>query len=664
MGSVPIVDADAAGSPASGPDAGSAPALLPGPREPAAPAPDPRASVPDKASVPHKASVAESTDVVDSADVIERAEAAAVAGVPGQVSVADDAGIPAAAPRPAATSLTAATPATTAATAQPAPAATVRARGVARVAGWVGAGGRGALGWVRAHARRLLLVAVGVAVAGGGVMRFATPSHLWLDESLTVAIANRPVPDLLHALRHDGSPPLYYLLLHAWIAVFGDGDVAVRALSGVLSLITLPAAWLAGRRVGRTAFGAGNASSDAPAWVALATLLMFACSPYAIRYGSETRMYSLVVLLVLVFGFAAVRALERSSPPRLAVLTLATTALVYTHYWTFLVIFTVAAFLLVQARRRPYYRRVTLRAFGAMAASALLFAPWMPSFLFQMLHTGTPWAPRVQAQVLLDTVFDWAGPQSTGALLGVVLLGGALIGLTARPGGGRELAVKVTGRVPGRYLAAIWLLPLVLAYLVNMFGGSAYAERYTGIALPACLLLASLGIAILPGTRVRAIVLAVAVFSGLVGGWQLTRTERTQAGEIAGRIVALARPGDVVAYCPDQLGPAVHRALARHGPLTVREIVYADTSGPALVDWVDYADRMKRANGTTFAAEVNRLAGPDHAVLLVRADGYRFLEGACAVLSDQLSALRDRTVQVERRNLYEGASLERFSTLR
>nr|WP_157475775.1 glycosyltransferase family 39 protein [Parafrankia sp. EUN1f] len=517
--------------------------------------------------------------------------------------------------------------------------------------------------WTVAAAPQLVLVGTLLAVVTGAVLRFATPSHLWLDESLTVGIASRSVPDLLEALRHDGSPPLYYLLLHGWITLFGDGDVAVRALSGVLSLATLPLAWLAGRRVGRYATALGNGGPTAEQRVGRAALLLFACSPYAIRYGSEARMYSLVVLLVLVFGFAAIRALNRSSPFRLALLTLATAALVYTHYWTFLLVFTVAAFLLVQARRRPGYRRPALRAFAAMAASALLFAPWMPVFLFQMLHTGTPWAPRVQAQVLLDTVFDWAGPQSTGALLGVILLGGALIGLTARPLG-RELHVKISGRTPGRYLAAIWLVPLVLAYFVNMFGGSAYAERYTGIALPACLLLAALGIAHLPVHRAFVAVLVIASVSGLIGGYQLARTERTQAGEIADRIARIARPGDVVAYCPDQLGPAVHRAIVRRGDIDVREIVYADETGPALVDWVDYADRMKRANGTAFAAEVNELAGPDHAVLLVRADGYRFLEGACAVVSDQLAALRDRALQVEKRNLYEGAALERFSTLR
>ena len=532
------------------------------------------------------------------------------------------------------------------------------------VAGWTAVAGRARRSPLAARVGgRLPLVLVTAAVLIGGVLRFATMSHLWLDESLTVEIAHRPVGGLLSALRHDGSPPLYYLLLHVWIKAFGDGDVAVRALSGVLSLATLPLAWAAGLRVGALAAAHGNGDEATPRRVARATLLLFACSPYAIRYGSETRMYSMVVLLALAFGLVLVRALEQSSRPRLALLTLVTAALVYTHYWTFLLIFTVAGFLLLQAHRRPHYRRQVLRAFTAMAASAVPFAPWMPSFLFQMLHTGTPWAPRVQAQVLLDTVFDWAGPQSTGALLGLVLLGGALIGLTGRPTG-RELVVKPSGRMPGRYLAAVWLVPLTLAYVVNMFGGSAYAERYTGISLPACLMLAALGVSILPSRRWRSGVLVVASLAGLVGGYQLVRTERTQASEIASNIVAKARPGDVVAYCPDQLGPAVHRALTRLGETDLVEVAYADPTGPALVDWVDYASRMQQTNGDEFARYLHTLAGPNHAIFLVKADGYRFLEASCSLVSEQLNVRRDRSVLVYKKPLYEGANLERFTTLR
>jgi mannosyltransferase len=511
--------------------------------------------------------------------------------------------------------------------------------------------------------RGWLVAATVVAVALGSVLRFATDSHLWLDEALTVNIADLPVPKLLEALRHDGAPPLYYLLLHYWIAVFGDGDIAVRALSGVASVATLPVAWVAGRRVGRVAasFGAGDERNARR--VGIAAVLLFACSPYAIRYGSETRMYSLVVLLVLLFGLTLTRALERPSRARWALLTLVTTSLVYTHYWTFLLLATVAGFLVVQARRRAHYRGPALRAVAAMLASVVPFAPWAPSFTFQMLHTGTPWAPRVHAQVLLDTVFDWAGPTSTGALLAVILLVAAMLGATARPRGGL-LDVDPRGRVPGRYLAALWLVPLALAYLINTAGGSAYAERYTGISLPFFLLLGALGIGLLPGHGLRVGVVAVACVTGLLGGWHMAREERTQAAQIAGRIDALARPGDVVAYCPDQLGPAVYRALSRHEGPPLEQIAYADPSGPALVDWVDYAQRMQSARGADFAAQVNTMAGPQHAIFLVRADGYRYLEGSCAVISDQLASLRDRTVQITKRDLYEGASLERFSTLR
>jgi hypothetical protein len=516
-----------------------------------------------------------------------------------------------------------------------------------RIAAWLGRNG----GWVL----------VGLAVVVGGTMRFTTISHLWLDESLTVEIAHRPVGGLLAALRHDGSPPLFYLLLHVWIKVFGSGDVAVRALSGVLSLLTLPLAWFAGRRVGEIATRHGNGDERTPLRTGRATLLLFASSPYAIRYGSETRMYSLVVLLVLVFGLVLVRALEQPTLRRLIPVALATTALVYTHYWTFLLIFTVAGFLLVQARRRPRYRRQTLRAFLAMASSAIPFSPWMPDFLFQMLHTGTPWAPRVQAYALLDTVFDWAGPQSTGALLSLILLAGALLGLTGRPRG-RELAVAISGRVPGRYLTSVWLVPLTLAYIVNLFGGSAYTERYTGISLPAFLMLAALGLSLIPAPRWRAGLLVLATLPGLIGGFQLAWPERTQAGQIASMINATARPGDVVAFCPDQLGPAVYRAMTRLGLTDVKEVAYADSSGPALVDWVDYASRMQHANAADFARQLDQLAGPDHAIFLVHADGYRFLESSCTLIAEQLGVNRDGTNLVTKANLFEGAGLERFST--
>ena len=132
-----------------------------------------------------------------------------------------------------------------------------------------------------------LTAVVVAAVVAGLVTRFVTTSSLWLDEALSVNIASLPVGDIGEALRHDGHPPLYYLLLHGWIEVFCTGDLAVRSLSGLFATVTLPLAYVAGRRRGGHTAG-------------LITLGVFAAAPFAVRYATETRMYALVILLVLI----------------------------------------------------------------------------------------------------------------------------------------------------------------------------------------------------------------------------------------------------------------------------------------------------------------------------------------------------------------------------
>ena len=46
----------------------------------------------------------------------------------------------------------------------------------------------------------------------------------WIDEGLSVGIADRPLADIPGALRLDGSPPLYYMLLHVWMQVAGSSE--------------------------------------------------------------------------------------------------------------------------------------------------------------------------------------------------------------------------------------------------------------------------------------------------------------------------------------------------------------------------------------------------------------------------------------------------------
>src|SRR5437764_8686927 len=234
-------------------------------------------------------------------------------------------------------------------------------------------------------------VALTAAVAGvvvvGIVFRFLTMSHLWLDEALTVNIAHLPLSRIPDALRHDGSPPLYYLLLHVWTSFFGAGDVAVRALSATFAIGTLPLIWLAGVRLGGRR-------------VAVAALLLLAASPFAIRFATEARMYSLLGFLGVAGYLFLVRFMERRTVGAGAGLAVVTGLLLLTHYWAIYLVAMVSLMLIVRAWRLRDWK--ALAPLGAMAAGGLLFLPWLPGFAYQLKHTGTPWANLPTFNAVVD----------------------------------------------------------------------------------------------------------------------------------------------------------------------------------------------------------------------------------------------------------------------
>src|SRR5262249_49352698 len=140
------------------------------------------------------------------------------------------------------------------------------------------------------------------------------------------------------------APPLYYVLLHFWMQAFGTGNFAVRALSGVIGVAALVPAWYVGRRLDlrRARWGLQDAEARPIAWT---LTLLLAASPFAIRYSTEARMYSLVMLLVLLGYLALARVFDRPSWGRLACLAVVTCLLLYTHYWAFALLAIVGAFL-------------------------------------------------------------------------------------------------------------------------------------------------------------------------------------------------------------------------------------------------------------------------------------------------------------------------------
>src|SRR5438270_13853366 len=111
------------------------------------------------------------------------------------------------------------------ATAPPAPPApqaadTGRPGRLARIPTWALAGG--------------LLI---ILLAASAYMRTRYISvQFWMDEAITTGISSHPLGAIPGLLRHDGAPPLFYILLHFWMQAFGTSESATHSLSLLFGL--------------------------------------------------------------------------------------------------------------------------------------------------------------------------------------------------------------------------------------------------------------------------------------------------------------------------------------------------------------------------------------------------------------------------------------------
>jgi hypothetical protein len=458
-----------------------------------------------------------------------------------------------------------------------------------------------------------VVLTLGVAIW----LRFWTPSALWLDEALTVNIAQAPLHEIPSLLRDDGAPPLYYYLLHFWMDLFGHGNLAARSLAGVIGVINLPVAWVAGYRVGSRwwsldAVPAGERAVrlERGRMTAWAVTLLMAMSPFAVYYDTEARMYGLLILLGTLTVLSLISLLRRPTLWNAAGLALIVSTSLYTHYWSLYSTAVITAGAAWSVWKGPY--RLSCRfVLGAVVAAGLSFLPWLQTLWFQTEHTGTPWAGRAQLSAVVYTFTQFGGGASDfGRGLTAVFFLCAVLAVFGTPLRRWLVVLDIRTRPGVRALAVGVLATLVLGILAGRIGHSTFADRYTSIVFFPALVIVAYGVTTIGDRRTRTGLLAVAIVLGFLAAIPNSYISRTAAGAVGAAILAEAHQGDVIAFCPDQLGPAVSRVLDDR----FNEITFPRGAPPEIVNWVNYLQVVKAASPASFVHHVEALAGPSGTV--------------------------------------------------
>jgi hypothetical protein len=274
--------------------------------------------------------------------------------------------------------------------------------------------------------------------------------------------------------------------------------------------------------------------------------------------------------------------------------------------------------------------------------------PWVPIFLYQAKHTGTPWAapPNFSAVINAVTGFtdNQGSTQSTGTnqgrLLAIIYFAMLALALFGVGKSDRIVELDLHTRPRARGTTFVVAGTLFAAIAGGILTASAFSPRYAAVVFLPLILLVALGTTTLLEPRVRLIVVAIAVAAGLVSSAQNVTTQRTQANQVAAVINAQAKPGDIIGFCPDQLGPAVYRQI--DDPSQYDMVTFPRQTGPAIVNWVDYAKAVNRASPAVYADGLINRTGSGHHIWLVWQPNYQTYGIKCETIASDLLAASTR----------------------
>ncbi len=349
-----------------------------------------------------------------------------------------------------------------------------------------------------ARAQRWLMVVVTLAAFGLRAAQLEEQS-LWYDETYSVFVAGSTLENGWAILLADGvHPPLYYGLLKATMALWGDTEFALRISSAMLGALAVPLIYQAGRRwIGARA--------------GIFAALLIAVSPFHVWYSQEARMYALVVPIALGVMLLFERLLTAATRRRRAGFTGLSAVAYVTHY--FMLFLPLVQFIYLATHLRRHTR--TLRSWVVMQlVAALPLLVWIVALARREgQHFGIGWIPAPGVADLLYTLMNfstgYATSPSTFHWLGLAaFLTLAVLGLRSR----WEMA-------DARAVVGLWaFFPLVLVLLMS-FQRPLYVDRFFIFSLPAFLLLVAAGVHSMRGRAAAATAIGALSLS-IVGVFQ------------------------------------------------------------------------------------------------------------------------------------------------
>ncbi len=207
---------------------------------------------------------------------------------------------------------------------------------------------------------------------------FFLTQSFWRDEAFSYFMAKKNISEIIFLTAKDFNPPLYYLILHFWIKIFGGSEIALRSLSIIFFWATIYIGFLF----------LNNIFKIKPK-KSFFYLIFFILSPLLLYFAFEARMYSMLAFFASLSCYTFYKKNYRFY-------LLSTVAGLFINYFMIFVVFSQLLFLLINKKSAFNFKK------SVIYLSLLTFLPWLIFFLNQNSFPNSFWLIKPQFKHLFN----------------------------------------------------------------------------------------------------------------------------------------------------------------------------------------------------------------------------------------------------------------------
>lgn len=318
----------------------------------------------------------------------------------------------------------------------------------------------------------------------------------WSDEIYSINFAR----NLGQTSRYvDTNMLLYHSLLHFWLKL-GNSEFIVRLLSTIFSCATIPVVYLTARKLFNNSTG-------------LIASTLISVNAFFIAYSEEARSYSLFLLLSSFSIYFFIRILKEPSKIINYILyAIVTTLAIYSHFFTYFLIFSQICFLLIFVRKTLNKKHLLLTSF------VFLFVT-IHVFLLSSLNTAQiNWLPKPGLLNIVGFPFVLSGdfPFTFIAFsMLLIFLTFSVLKKVAKSTIKSELLFNYA------LLLVLFLVPSVLAYSFSFLVKPIVTSKYLIFCLVPLIILVSNGLDLVRNKIIKIGILVILISFSLIRlyGW-------------------------------------------------------------------------------------------------------------------------------------------------